>query len=503
MRALDHPPFSVSRPGLPARAAALATLWVQIAAMFITIALPAAVNPWGSEPVRESYNFTKLLVLLGLTAAMAIGWGFARLVARSPAWKITLPEIPLLVYVLFVFLSTSTSVSAVPTFFGAPWRNEGLLAILSYVFLYFVGVHFFGSGSGFRRVVATASAAAIVVSAYGVVQLFLPLLFPGEIRVMFIYGTLGTLRPGSLVGGPTSFAGYLCLMTPLLLSLGLAGTGRGRWLWLAGVVLGVTGLVMSLTRGAWLGFVLGAVVFAAAAGRGTLRRHWRELIAVLAALAIILPGLVTAFVAPGTMTNRLSTPFDPESASSGGRLGIWQGTVYLIRQRPLLGWGLETLSRVFPYDRPSFIRQFGPGPQNIDRAHNDVLHVAVSIGIPGAVAYLGFWSLVVVAAARIWRRATGSTRIVAVGWLAALTGYSMHVQFAMSNIAYTPLVWLLAGAASGWEASGRNQSEPTQTLPVRVVASRREPQLGWGMQPNRPVPPRAGDLILPGKEGSQ
>lgn len=479
MKAVNYPHASLSGFGLAAQGAArLATHWVQIATVCLTIALPAVVNPWGGEPVRESYNFTKLLVLLGLTSAIALGWGIARLAARSPRWKITLPEIPLWAYLLFVLLSTSVSVSVATTFFGAPWRHEGLLAVLCYMFLYFVGVHFFGSGSGFRTVVATASVAAIFLSAYGVLQLFLPPLFPGEIRVMFFYGTLGTLRPGSLVGGPVSFAGYLCLVTPLLLSLGLASTGRGRWIWLAGVVLAVTGVVMSLTRGAWLGLGLGALVFAATAGRAVLRRHRSELIAVLAALAIILPGLVTAFVAPGTMANRMSTSFDAESASAGGRVSIWQGTIHLIRQRPLLGWGLDTLGRVFPYERPSLIRQFGPGPQNIDRAHNDILQVAVSIGIPGAVAYLGFWTLVVVAGVRSWRRTTGATRVIAVGWLAALTGYLIHVQFAMSTIAFTPLVWLLAGAVAGWEASAHSPNGPTQTLYGRVVATRREPQLG-------------------------
>jgi len=117
-----------------------------------------------------------------------------------------------------------------------------------------------------------------------------------------------------------------------------------------------------------------------------------------------------------------------------------------------LGWGLETLGTVFPYDRASLVQVFSPRPTIIDKAHNDLLQVDVSIGIPGALAYAAVWGSVVWCAVRMWHRATDAPRVLAAGWLAAITAYLVQVQFSFSVVALAPIVWLLAGAASGWEA---------------------------------------------------
>src|SRR2546427_786933 len=73
-------------------------------------------------------------------------------------------------------------------------------------------------------------------------------------------------------------------------------------------------------------------------------------------------------------------------------------------------------------------------------------------GGPGALASAAVWGLVVWSVVRTWRRAAGSARILAAGWLAALTAYLVQVQFSFSVVALAPIVWLLAGSAAGWEA---------------------------------------------------
>jgi len=144
--------------------------------------------------------------------------------------------------------------------------------------------------------------------------------------------------------------------------------------------------------------------------------------------------------------------------SVASRLFIWDRTVSLIRARPVLGWGLETLREVFPYDREVLVRYFGPRPVIVDRAHNDMLQMAVSIGIPGAIAYLAFWLLNVAAAVMVMSRAPASGRILALGLVAGLIGYLVQAQAAFSSVAVTPLVWLLAGAACGWEVAAKRES---------------------------------------------
>ena len=433
---------------LDARAAAMA-LPTRAAAILVVVLIPLLVMPWGSD----AYNRVKALTVIVLAAIMAVGWVVAAVVTRRPAWRVTRPELALWFTMLAVLVSSQTSVDLRLTLFGAPGRYEGLLAILSYALLYFVGVHFFGSESGFWTLTKTAAWTALIAIGYGIAQVFLPPLFAGEAEIRQWYETFGVPRPPSTLGSPIVFAGYLALMIPLLAALALRGPSRLRPLWLLGSAVGYVAVLMTMTRAAWLAVLVGTAVFAAAIGRDVWRRHGLPLAAVMVAVAItgaVLTGIVTT---PAQVAARASPSVSLQSGSLAQRVYIWDRTLRLIQARPWLGWGLETLREVFPYDRASTVRYFGLRPVIVDKAHNDVLQIAVSIGVPGAIAYGLFWMLVVASARHLWRRNRGTARILAVGWLAAIVSYAIQVQFSFSVVALAPLVWLFAGAACGWEAT--------------------------------------------------
>ncbi|MBI2973138.1 MAG: hypothetical protein HYY39_05035, partial [Armatimonadetes bacterium] len=138
---------------------ALPGLWVRAAARIVMVALPLAITPWG----RDAYNGPKVLVLYVLTAVALAGWLLFWVSRRQPRWTMTMPEIAVWAFLLAALLSSVASINPRLTFFGAPERYEGLLAIASYLALYFVGTHFFGSASGFRELAAAAGGAGIVV----------------------------------------------------------------------------------------------------------------------------------------------------------------------------------------------------------------------------------------------------------------------------------------------------------------------------------------------------
>lgn len=431
------------------RAVPALTLFIRTAAVALVVVLPLVFTPWGSD----AYQHPKVLVLYGLAAAAVVGWMALYLVARRPRWRVTIPELALWFFLLAVLLSSWTSVNARLTFFGAPGRYEGLFAICSYVALYFVGVHFFGSHGGLRLLATAAGAAAVAAIGYGLLQVFIPPLFAGEAFIREWYAGAGMPRIPSALGSPVVFGGYLSLMLLLLLALALSATGRARAVWLAAACLGYVASALTSTRAAWLAVAVGTCALLAAIGRDAWRRY-RIVIAIVAGGIILFAGVLFAVTgSPERITARVASSVDVGSGSLAQRLYLWDRTLTLIRSRPWLGWGLETLREIFPYDRPSLVRYFGPRPVIIDKAHNDVLQVAVSIGVPGAIAYVVFWGLLVAAAVRTWRREAGSSRILAAGWLAAVIAYLIQVQFSFSTVALAPLVWLMAGAAVGWEAT--------------------------------------------------
>jgi len=431
--------------------ATAATQFVRIAALALVAVVPLVVTPWG----QDAYSRPKVMVLYSLVGVMLGGWLILRALSRRQ-WNPTAPELALWAFVLAAIISSWTTVNPRLTFFGGPGRYEGLLALMAYVALYLVGVHFFGSKPGFHRLVRMAAIAALPVAAYGVLQLFIPPLFYGEAFTREWYGGLGILRIPSTVGGPVVLGGYLVSVIPLLLVLAITSRGVARGIWLAGSCVAIVALALTLTRAAWLAAAVGWSVVAVGVGRSEWRRQMMVGACLVAAVVLAVAVLTTVVATPAQIGARVATTAVTQSGSVASRLFIWQRTVYLIRARPLLGWGIETLREIFPYDRNSLVRYFGVRPVIIDRAHNDTLQMAVSVGVPGAAAYVVFWLLVIGAAVRAWRRESGADRIIAAGWLGALTGYLVQAQFSFSSVAFTPIIWLLAGAACGWEARPRN-----------------------------------------------
>ncbi len=434
------------------RLAAWLFLVIRTAALALMVAVPLVVVPtW-----TDAFNYPKVLVVYALAATMVTLWAVTNVLARGLRWRSTLPEIPLGLFLLTALVSSWVSVSARLTFFGAPDRYDGLLALIACIVFYYVGVHFFGSERGFRVLATVGGVAAVMTMVYGLSQLFLPPLFPTEGAVKQLYASLGYPRALSTLGNPVTFGGYLAFMAPLVGSLALAATGRSRLFWLAATGLGYVTILVTFTRAAWLAVLLGSGILMIAVGPSTFRRFIAARVVFMVVAAIGL-ALTLAAVTPAQLASRASSALAVESGSTGQRVYIWRRTIEVIRSRPLLGWGLETLGEVFPYEREGLVKYFGFRPVIIDKAHNDLLQMAVSIGIPGAAMYLWFWAAVVGGGTRTLRRASGTSRILAAGWLAAVVAYLVQAQFSYSTVAVAPVVWLLAGSAGGWDAGGTSE----------------------------------------------
>lgn len=444
---------SVASLSNPRREAAIARPWpelcVRTAALILVVVLPLIVTPWG----RDAYSSPKVHVLYGLTGVMLIAWVISHAIGRSPRWILTLPELPVWAFLLAVLISSGVSANARLTFFGAPERYEGLLAIGCYIVLFFAGAQFFGSARGLRALVVAACSAGVVATGYGLLQLGLPPAFAGEAFIRDWYGGLGVLRIPSTLGSPIVFGGYLCLLIPLWIVLACDPNRWMRVVGLLGAAGGYVALAAAFTRAAWFGAAVGTVLLALTAGRELARSARAVLVAAVIGI-IVGAGVLALTATPQRVVDRVASAGVVHTGSTAQRLYIWSRTIELIAARPSLGWGIETLREVFPYNRAELVRYFGVRPVIIDKAHNDLLQVAVSVGLPGAISYLAVWIAVMLAALRLWRRASGDARLFAAGWLAGVGAYLVQVQFSFSAVALAPLIWLFAGSACGWEARG-------------------------------------------------
>ncbi|MBK7001462.1 MAG: O-antigen ligase C-terminal domain-containing protein [Rhodoferax sp.] len=229
-----------------------------------------------------------------------------------------------------------------------------------------------------------------------------------------------------------------------------------RWvLGLGGVLLLALGNAASGSRTGWLQWWLVAILALlwwwraeqekSAAGAIDLSGAHRRRSALLALAALGcylaatwgLPVLLEATT--GFRSDGLLGRFRDDEGCGGRRL-LWSNVLYLIAQRPWLGWGWGEL------DYAHFVTLY-PGARFcdiLDNAHNLPLHLAVELGIPLALAACGALAWLVWRA-RPWRERDASRQlawgVLAVVGLHSLVEYPLW--YGPFQIAVGLCLWLL------------------------------------------------------------
>ena len=252
-------------------------------------------------------------------------------------------------------------------------------------------------------------------------------------RFMRAYGTFEQ---------PNPYGGYLGLVLPVALGLAVvAGLGLGhwscRWRWFTLAVTGIcaalmfAALVMSWSRGAWLGFgaaVVGmAVALVVKSGRGAVLT---VILVALVAYALLAGGLAQV---PPSLVQRFSdvVPYLGVSDVRGAeitdanfavleRVAHWQAAWLMWTDHPWLGVGIGNYEAVYPrYALPQW-------PLPLGHAHNYYLNIAAETGVVGLGAYLLLWTAALFQTWRAVRRGSGWELGVALGVLGVVIHLSVH-----------------------------------------------------------------------------
>jgi putative inorganic carbon (HCO3(-)) transporter len=416
-----------------------------------------------------------------LAALTFVAW-LAHMLARR---EVRIMRAPLLAPLLaFLFVASFSVIGAL----SLQWSLKGLLVWLELLAVYLMVVNLVGAREA-RIVVVLILVAGALQALLGIYQ-FLGRVGPEGFvlfdRFMRAYGTFDQ---------PNPYGGYLALILPLALSLFLCRWARdGLWdvaTWLLATLslgLMVLALVMSWSRGAWLGFVAGAAVVAIVglwykvfsalragvlgglgagalgfawlstwgpsvavssllgplAGVGTgvvvfvsVRRRWPWLVGVaLVLLVVMLIALTGDSLLPTAITNRFSDFLPYVQAIDVRRVQLTDENFAVVER--LAHW--EAAWRMLE-DRPllgvgvgNYVPTYPayalPGWKDpLGHAHNYYLHVAAETGIVGLAVY------VLLIAACFWhgwlaaRSLTGPGQCVALGVLGVLGAFAVHSLF--------------------------------------------------------------------------
>ena len=312
-----------------------------------------------------------------LLALMMVCW-IAQMVQER-----TLPAVPRFFWPLAAYAAVTLIVSA----FSLDPRTSIVDDKQLVLFVIVPAVYQIARGERAALVVDVIVSVGAASAAYGIVQYGL-----------LHYDNLGR-RPEGAMSHYMTYSGLLMLVICAAAARLIFGR-RGR-MWPALIMPAlVVALALTLGRSAWIG---ASVAIALLLALKDLK------------LTMLLPVFIAILfaMAPGTVTRRVMSIFDPQEPTNQDRLAMIEIGARIIRDHPLTGVGPNMIPRVYEQYRPDYaINPVNP------HLHNVPLQVAAERGVPAALAWLWFVISLLVALFRLFR--TQSDKVPAAAALAAV-----------------------------------------------------------------------------------
>ena len=232
-------------------------------------------------------------------------------------------------------------------------------------------------------------------------------------------------------------AGYLVILLSLIIGWLIFGwqdyRSRGRAALFAAVVLIFAILVLTQSRGALAAF--GVILLAAAVMY--FRRGW-----LLIPLSIVAVALLVRLVGVEALIDRFSAEVSLEGWQD--RFTIWSRALAMLQDFPITGVGMG----LFGITANTLYPDFFSGPRLLSHAHNLYLQVAVDLGIPGLIAWLG---ISILAFHQSWQlyhrgRSLGRAEITGIGaglllGQLALVTHGLLDAVTWGRVKPAPIIW--------------------------------------------------------------
>ena len=260
---------------------------------------------------------------------------------------------------------------------------------------------------------------AMLLSVYGIMQYFTRIGLPVE-----WWGNANEPRRAlSVFEYPNALGLYLGSILAFLLPIIFTLKSKKYYLF---YVLGVIGLLLSLSRGGWLALVAACVVYAVIAAEKNVRLY---------ILGCVLTVLVVVAAVPN-LRYRVILPFVGEK-STVSRYSLWDTADKMISSSPVLGKGLFG----FKTDFDSY--NTDPNLASLDFPHNIFLNFWVETGLLGLLSFVGISTYLA------WDAIKNRREVWKIGLLLFLVAIYVHgmvdVPYLKNDLAL--LFWITCAAA--------------------------------------------------------
>jgi putative inorganic carbon (HCO3(-)) transporter len=438
-----------------------------VVATLVIVSLLSPPKPTEWQGVKQFLFIGLTLVLMGLVLCQADPSGSAGRWRRMLAG----PYLPAMLLVALGALSWLTSTTKA-------YSGPEFLRLAGGVALFFAVAAFFRGMGRLRLLVDVLVGVVILTCLMGFVN--------------YQATSAGGFGIIASFGNRQLFAGFLVLLAPLMVALSFADLAPSRKIAVqVAAVLSCAGLLMAQTRSAWIGLLVGlmvlAILFSQQKREERETRHARNLKVTVVPIVVLMVAATALFLGlsrtASMVGDRAATLGAPgREATLQQRQALWQGALKMVKERPLLGFGIGA----YPFAQSEFANVGRPaalvaeaGPSLMEMAHNEYLQTAAEIGVPGLLAYLAMLGLFLATMLRTLKtKSNGFTRFVIIGVTAGVCAQAVD---AVSNPAWryadvSAFFWAMLGLGMAAVYARRHVEAP---VAARTRASFSPARLGW------------------------
>ncbi len=243
---------------------------------------------------------------------------------------------------------------------------RGFVRIVKYAFLYFALIDLFQSDAKrLKRTFWVLMIVAFITFLNGIFQSifgFDILRHRGIIKEDYLMRIMASFIH------PNDFGAYIIFILPLTFCFFSSYLKKNQKVFLViSCLLGCYCLLRTSSRGAWIGILIGILVYFF---------FYKKKISMIVPLAIIF----LIIVSPNGF-DRLKSLFAIEQNTVWERVQLWKGTWNMVKVHPFFGFGVNTFSRYFLEYKPAIY-------PDIRYTHNSYLQMWSEIGIFGLLVFL-------------------------------------------------------------------------------------------------------------------
>lgn len=401
---------------------------ITIILTILIILLPMAIMP----SISNEYNIPKLIILLSGGVLLLIFF-----LINYKKIEIDKKDILLLIFAALIFTSTMLSSNFKTSILGSGKRYEGMLALFTYILIYFCTKKFLNYENK-NSLLKVLYVIYITICSLGVLQYYIEM--PNQnLYPIFNKGVCGTF-------GNTNFIGsFLSLGIPAFTILYIV---KQKKLSFITSILAFFCLIACGARSSWMAFFVFTLILLIYLIKIKNKEYLKRAVILFICFALIFIYLFTAkssFVRSkvNAMSNdvKIASVQGIDNKMGSNRIQIWKITIDLIKKHPIFGVGTDNLLNASLNNTTSDNIEYMERTKTfIDKAHNEYLQIAVTLGIPALVVYLVFVLLVLKG-----KEKQIFTNLNVFIIYSSIICYLVQAFFNISTIGIAPLFWFALG----------------------------------------------------------